>query len=54
MIHHLQVGFQAAYEVGASAAQLLHQLVELAAELGTDADERQLALLRTVAALEEF
>ncbi len=48
VVDHLRVGLEAADEVGAGAAQLLHQFVELAAELGADADERQFSLLRPV------
>lgn len=43
MIDHPQVGFDASDEIGSGAVQFLHQVGQLAAELGADADERQLA-----------
>ena len=44
--HHLDVGLDAADEVGAGGPELLHQLLQLPLELAADRDEGQLALLR--------
>ena len=43
VVHHLDVGLDAADETGAGAGQFVHELLELRLELGGNGDEVELA-----------